>query len=56
MFGLDNFLLYLFIIFLFFAVQVMILRWVLRVNHIVDRLDNIVNALKVGFNIEESKK
>ncbi|MCE5210735.1 MAG: hypothetical protein LLG40_04195 [Deltaproteobacteria bacterium] len=38
------------------AVSVAISRWVFRVNDIVDRLDTIINALKVGLPIEEEKK
>jgi hypothetical protein len=52
----------LFLTILFFAIGVAILRWVLRINDIVkrldgvcDRLDSVINALKVGMNIEETK-
>jgi hypothetical protein len=31
---------------LFFLIQVAILRWVLRINHIVERLDRIADILQ----------
>lgn len=34
-----------FLIVIFFIIQVAILRWVLRINHIVDRLDRIADIL-----------
>jgi hypothetical protein len=50
------------VMFLFFLITVAILRWILRINDIVkrldgvcDRLDSVINALKVGMNIEETK-
>jgi len=55
MFGSEYVIAWLFLLLLFFAVQVAILRWAFRVNHIVNRLDTIINALTVGLNIEEDK-
>lgn len=34
-----------FLMVIFFLIQVAILRWVLRINHIVDRLDRIADIL-----------
>jgi hypothetical protein len=47
---------YIFFMFLFFLILVALSRWIFRINHIVTRLDNILNALTVGFNLEETKK
>jgi len=44
-----------FFLILFFAIGVLILRWAFRINDIINRLDSIINALKAGLKIEETK-
>ncbi len=45
------------IIFLiFFLIAVAISRWIFRINKIVNTLESILNALSVGFGLEELKK
>ena len=52
----------LFFLILLFAISIAILRWALRINDIINRLDgvisrleSIINALKAGLKIEETK-
>jgi len=42
---LVGFILIVGLIVLFFAIQVAILRWILRINHIIQRLDRIIDIL-----------
>ena len=38
------------------AITIAIARWIFRINDIIKRLDSIINALKVGLDMEEIKK
>ncbi len=46
----------LFFMLLGILIFVAISRWVFRINHIIDRLDSIMNLLKAGLNVVEIKK
>ena len=47
---------YIILLFLVFLIMVAISRWIFRINHIVQRLDSIINALTIGLDLEETRK
>jgi len=53
--GIELIIIYLALMLGCFLIGVLILRWVLRINEILNRLDSIINALQVGFKLEEIK-
>ncbi|MBM4337996.1 MAG: hypothetical protein FJ110_00470 [Deltaproteobacteria bacterium] len=51
-----SFAFFFFILILAIAIMVGISRWIFRINDIIKRLDSIINALKIGFDLEDVKK
>jgi len=54
--GIELIIIYLALMLVFFLVGVLIIRWALRINEILNRLDSIINALQIGFKLEEIKR
>lgn len=54
--GLAMTIAFLFLSFLTVCILVFLSRWIFRINDIVNRLDSIINALKVAHGTEEIKK